>query len=166
MRRLGEPGLVNYKFLDSMRQKGTPWPSAILLHVLAMRAQRDYNAANTEGDRETSAKSLKSTSIQHQLNVRLMADAPDSKSGPRKGSPCPRPDVFNPLMNLRQSQEETPPQILRLGVGQPAACDLPLDLVASLKRRLCLPLGIDESLARDRTSHQSDRIGLSLLNGV
>jgi hypothetical protein len=51
-------------------------PSAIPLHMLAMRAQRDYNAADTEGDRETSAKSLKSTSIQHQPNVRLMADAP------------------------------------------------------------------------------------------
>ena len=62
-------------------------PSAILLHMLAMRAQRDYNAADTEGDRETSAKSLKSTSIQHQPNVRLMADAPDSKSDSSASKP-------------------------------------------------------------------------------
>jgi hypothetical protein len=58
--------------------------SAILLHTLPMSAQRDYNAIDAEGYRETSAKHLISTSIQHQPNVRLMADAPDSKSGPCK----------------------------------------------------------------------------------
>jgi hypothetical protein len=36
------------------------------------------------GPAQTHEKSLKSTSIEHQPNVRQMADAPDSKSAPRK----------------------------------------------------------------------------------
>jgi hypothetical protein len=59
--------------------------SAIFLHTLPVSAQRDYNAVDAEGWRETSAKPLESTSIQHQANVRQMADAPDSKTGPRTG---------------------------------------------------------------------------------
>ncbi len=58
--------------------------SAILLHILPMPSQCDYNANDRRGERITRAKSLKSTSIQSQPNTRRMADAPDSKSGPRK----------------------------------------------------------------------------------
>jgi hypothetical protein len=53
--------------------------------MLPVSAQRDYYAIDVEGHCETSAKSLKSTPIQHQPNVRVMADAPDSKSGRRQG---------------------------------------------------------------------------------
>ena len=55
--------------------------SALLLHLLPMRAQCDYNAIDAEGHRETPAISLNSTSIQHQPSASGMADAPDSIAG-------------------------------------------------------------------------------------
>jgi hypothetical protein len=47
--------------------------------------------------------------------------------------------VVDQLTDLRQGQEETPLQFLRLGVSQLAARDLPLDLPASLEPRPGLP---------------------------
>jgi hypothetical protein len=61
-------------------------PSAVLLHTLPVSAQCDYNASEAEGHRESSARPLKSRSIQHQPNVSRMADAPDSKSDGQLGA--------------------------------------------------------------------------------
>ena len=58
--------------------------SAIYLHILPMPAQCELQGERQHGSSSTPEKSLKSTSFQSQPNTRQMADAPDSKSGPRK----------------------------------------------------------------------------------
>src|SRR5262245_27367905 len=52
-----------------------------LLHTLPVRPQSHYNVIQRRGPSWTTARSLKSTPIQHQPNVSEVADAPDSKSG-------------------------------------------------------------------------------------
>jgi hypothetical protein len=76
----------NIKFAGSAQgEKSAPFHAAILLRMLATRAQCDYNAIRRRGPSWTAAKPLKSMPIQYQSNVRVKADASDSKSNPRKG---------------------------------------------------------------------------------
>jgi hypothetical protein len=55
--------------------------AAFPLHTMPVSAQHHYKAIDAEGHGRTSAKPLKSTSLQHQPNVRAVADAPGSKAG-------------------------------------------------------------------------------------
>jgi hypothetical protein len=83
-------------FASSRPKPASSFFSAILLHTLPMSAQCDYNAIDSRGLSQTSAKSLKSTSIQHQPNVTQMADAPDSKSGLRHANRRFRTGRYHP----------------------------------------------------------------------
>jgi hypothetical protein len=105
--------------------------SAIPLHTLPVSDQCDYNASEADGHRETSARPLKSASLQHQSNVRQMADAPDSKSGPRK-----------------EVADQVPPSVLRIDadhtpVNHQPSSNFPIPPSPSLDCDEPTPLGSD-----------------------